>query len=181
MITCGWLKSGAVLSVILGLGGCVSVEKERVPRALAPLDFVRFCMDYRSECRSGQPEAVIALTPETERVIAEVNAAVNRRIQPVTSTAAWRIDPLSGNCNDYVVTKRHELMARGLPASALLIATARTARGEAHLLLVLRTDRGERVLDNLTDEVLPPARTSFTWLTRQSSADPNVWETMASG
>lgn len=166
----------AVLLLSMGLGGCLAVESDRGQRTLAPLDFVRFCMDYRSECRADRPNAVIALTTQSEAAIADVNKAINRRIEPVTWTAPWRIHPTTGNCNDYVVTKRHELIKRGFPASALLIATARTPGGEGHLLLVVRTDRGERVLDNLTDDILPPHRTAFTWLTRQSGSDPNIWE-----
>jgi predicted transglutaminase-like cysteine proteinase len=170
------LRSGTALLLSMGLGGCSGMESHQARGTLAPLDFVRFCMDYRSECRSDRPNAVIALTLQAEGVIADVNKAINHRIAPVTRTAPWRIYPAAGNCNDYVVTKRHELIKRGFPPSALLIATALTPAGEGHLLLVLRTDRGERVLDNLTDEILPPRRTSFTWLTRQSGSDPHIWE-----
>lgn len=179
MIRTGCLKPALLLSVALCLSGCVTTQESELPRTLAPLDFVRFCMDYRSECQSGHPNAVVALTSETRQAIEQVNTEVNRRISPVTRTAAWRINPATGNCNDYVVTKRHELMARGFPASALLIATARTREGEGHLLLIVRSDRGDLVLDNLTGNVLPRAQANYMWLARQSGADPNIWEMMS--
>lgn len=146
--------------------------------ALAPLDYVRFCMDNSRECQLGTPNAVINHTPELDATLSSVNHDVNRRIRPTRDLAAWRINPAFGNCNDYVVTKRHHLIALGLPPSALLIATAKTPTGEGHLLLIVKTSRGDFVLDNLTPELRSPRETNYAWLKRQSAADPVVWERM---
>jgi predicted transglutaminase-like cysteine proteinase len=43
----------------------------------------------------------------------------------------WSIAPDIGDCNDYAVTKRHKLVARGLPSNALRLSVVRTASGTA--------------------------------------------------
>lgn len=145
---------------------------------LAPLDYTRFCLRHAADCELGVPDAVIEMTPELEAAIEQINRGVNQRIRSVKATTDWRIDPESGNCNDYVVTKRHELLALGLPASALLIAVARTPAGEGHLLLLVRTDRGDLVLDNLSPEIRRRGETRYAWIKRQSARDASLWERM---
>ncbi len=145
---------------------------------LAPLEYVRFCMNHAGECQLGAPNAVVHLTPDIEDAIGRINRDVNRRIKPSRDVTNWRINPAFGNCNDYVVTKRHELIAWGLPPSALLMATARTPAGEGHLLLIVKTDRGDLVLDNLSSDVIERRETDYAWLKRQSPADPLIWEQM---
>lgn len=170
----------------LAIAGCTVQQTQKgvgdvpvvsaAPSALAPLDFVRFCLDYAQECRTGSPNAVIALTSANRQVLAWVNDDVNRRIRSGKGSGRWRIDPPVGDCNDYVVTKRHELIRLGLPASALLMSVVKTPAGEGHLVLVARTDRGDLVLDNLEPEILPRERTALTWLKRQSAGDVRFWE-----
>lgn len=145
---------------------------------LAPLHFVGFCMRNGSECAArGPAEAVVELTPQTLAVLESVNRQVNARIQPSNRDDDWRINPASGNCNDYVVSKRHELLARGMPSSALLINVVKTQAGEGHLVLIVKTDRGEFVLDNLVGEIRPTRDTRYVWIKRQTSRDPRLWET----
>ncbi len=50
--------------------------------------------------------------------------------------------PASGDCNDYAVIKRHELIARGWPARAVLLSEVVTNWGEHHLVVVVRTFSG---------------------------------------
>ena len=155
-------------------------------RTMAPLSFVQFCMVYGQECAAqGEPDALIRLTPEVLAQIERVNREVNRSIRPVSKAGdaleAWRIAPASGDCNDFAVTKRHRLVALGLPSSALLLATAMTTWGEGHLLVVLRTEEGDLVLDNLVETIRPWNSTGYRWLARQSSQHPRHWEAVAQG
>ncbi len=41
-----------------------------------------------------------------------------------------------GNCHDYAVTKRHELIRQGWPAASLRLAVAYTPSGIGHLVVV---------------------------------------------
>jgi predicted transglutaminase-like cysteine proteinase len=42
-------------------------------------------------------------------------------------------------------------------------------------VLTVKTDRGEFILDNLTDDILPWSKTPYRYYKRQSQDDPNVW------
>ena len=51
----------------------------------------------------------------------------------------------------------------------------REANGEGHAVLTVKTNRGEFILDNLTDEILLWSQTPYRYYKRQSQEDPNVW------
>lgn len=167
------------------LDGLQGATMEANDVALAPLPFVRFCMDHGRECEAaGPPGAVIALTADTLASIDLVNRDINRRIRPVTKSdiggfGRWAVNPSAGDCNDYAVSKRHELIIQGLPASALLLAVARTSWGEGHLLLIARTDKGDLVLDNLVTTIRAWHQTDYAWIKRQSPNDPMRWEAVS--
>lgn len=146
--------------------------------ALPPLAFADFCMRNGAQCRSNSRSgAIVNATPEAMVAIEQVNRQVNALIRPSDKEGAWRVDPATGNCNDYVVSKQHALLARGFPSSALLISVVKTPAGEGHLVLLVKTDQGDLVLDNLTGEVRAAAETPYFWIKRQTSADPWQWET----
>jgi predicted transglutaminase-like cysteine proteinase len=42
-------------------------------------------------------------------------------------------------------------------------------------VLTVRTNRGELILDNQVDPILPWAETGYHYTKRQSQSDPNVW------
>src|SRR5262249_14901937 len=88
---------------------------------------------------------------------------------------AWTIAPLAGDCNDYAVTKRHELLRSGLPAKALRLAVVKTKSGSGHLVLLAATTQGDLVLDHLTEEILPWQSTDYRWMKIESVGDPKVW------
>jgi predicted transglutaminase-like cysteine proteinase len=146
---------------------------------LAPMAHVAFCVRYLEDCRPGVGEAPL-LTPGRLKELAATNAAVNRAIVPEANTGGlaterWLIWPARGECHDYAVTKRHELLQRGWPASVLLLAEVVVHSGEHHLVLVVRTVQGDRVLDNLRTNVTPWERLPYRWIKIQSPLNPNLW------
>jgi predicted transglutaminase-like cysteine proteinase len=62
-----------------------------------------------------------------------------------------QVNPDRGNCHDYAVSKRHELIRAGWPSASLRLAIAYTRGGVGHLVVIVRTTDGDRVLDNLTN------------------------------
>ena len=44
-----------------------------------------------------------------------------------------------------------------------------------HTILTVRTDKGDFILDNFTDDILSWDETGYHFLKRQSQEDPNVW------
>ena len=147
--------------------------------ALAPLSHVRFCMDHGDECRNPLDGSASPATVDVEHfpLLDEVNRDVNARIRPQIKNAAigWAINPGAGDCNDYAVSKRHELIARGIPASALRLAVVRTSWGEGHLILLVRTELGDQALDNLSSNILPWTVLSYRFLKVQSVRDASAW------
>src|SRR5438132_12705384 len=87
----------------------------------------------------------------------------------------WTIAPEIGDCNDYAVTKRHELLESGLPSRALRLSVVKTASGVGHLVLIVATTKGDVVLDNLTETIRPWLSTDYHWLKIQSATDARFW------
>ena len=149
---------------------------------LAPFQHVRFCLHYPAECKSeardlDRVEMNAAVSDVLKRVNHNVNTAINPRAKNYGSDLrdGWTIAPESGDCNDYAVTKRHDLIESGLPANALRLSVVKTASGVGHLVLVVATTTGDIVMDNLTDAIRPWTSTSYRWLKIQSSTDARFW------
>jgi predicted transglutaminase-like cysteine proteinase len=157
--------------------------------SLAPFQHVRFCLRYPADCRSNPAEDErIQLTDDNSQLLDRVNHEVNAAIGPGSKSygknlrEGWTIAPLRGDCNDYAVTKRHELLRSGLPAKALRLAVVVTKSEGGHLVLLVATTKGNLVLDNLTDEIVPWQTTDYQWLKIQSARDAKAWyEVKASG
>ncbi|WP_314959501.1 transglutaminase-like cysteine peptidase [Bradyrhizobium cosmicum] len=150
---------------------------------LAPLQFVKFCMNYSSECEQSSPEARLPARDVALAALEEVNASVNQAISPVKKStnpllARWTISPSSGDCNDYAITKRHLLLAKGWPASALRLAVVFAPAG-GHLVLIARLQDGDYVLDNLVPDVRDWRRSSYQWVSMESGEDPRFWVSIA--
>jgi len=149
---------------------------------LAPFQHVRFCLHYPAECKSEASELdrvdiTAGIADVLKRVNHNVNTAINPRVKNHDSDLrdGWTIAPESGDCNDYAVTKRHDLIESGLPAKALRLSVVKTASGTGHLVLVVATTTGDIVMDNLTDAIRPWDSTSYRWLKIQSPTDARFW------
>ena len=154
--------------------------------ALGPMAHTVFCMQYPRDCevrRIAFRGGKYALTPQRWKDLAEVNIKVNRSIKPERNMLGvagekWLLSPTSGDCNDYAVTKRHELLERGWPSRTLLLAEVVTSWGEHHLVLVVRTAEGDFVLDSLNPTVRPWSKSSYQWVRVQSPRNPKWWSTV---
>jgi predicted transglutaminase-like cysteine proteinase len=154
---------------------------------LAPIAHTQFCLAYPKDCDFRRIEfrpRPAELTEERWAELVSVNRSVNRSISPQRNagglrTERWDVAPRAGDCNDYAVTKRHELLARGWSARWLLLAEVQTQSGEHHLVLVARTRDGDFVLDNLGANIRPWSKTPYRWLRIQSPKNPHYWSTVA--
>jgi predicted transglutaminase-like cysteine proteinase len=154
---------------------------------LPPTAFTQFCMRYADQCKAqrlvfrGGP---VRLTAKRWHELKAVNDTTNTAIVPERNTEGlagekWLINPASGDCNDYAVTKRAELLARGWPTRALLLSEVVTSWGEHHLVLVVRTSMGDLVLDNMTPQIRPWARAPYQWVRIQTPKNPNYWASLS--
>jgi len=145
--------------------------------AITPLAMQFFCAKNKSECTSNSSRGAgqVTMSPDLMAVLRQVNIHVNRSIRPQRDTAdIWEINPASGDCEDYVLTKRSTLIRQGVSAGALRIAYTHTRRGEPHAVLVVKTSQGDYVLDNLTNTVKTLRASGYT-IRSMSSANPTRW------
>jgi predicted transglutaminase-like cysteine proteinase len=154
---------------------------------LAPVAHTIFCMNYPSECSRSQGSlSFFSVDPEVlYGELDAVNRQVNAAIEPVPKESdklgGWKLFPPRGNCNDYVVSKRHELIQRGWPSSALQLAEIIIPKtGDHHLVLVASARGNIFVLDNLKfNPVLLTDSIEYRWIRIESSQDPGYWISMA--
>ena len=156
---------------------------------LGPMAHNMFCIKYPRDCevrRIAFRGTKLELTTARMSELAEVNLKVNRNIRYERNELGlagekWLISPATGDCNDYAVTKRHELIERGWPSRTLLLAEVVTSWGEHHLVVVVRTKQGDFVLDNLNSTVRPWSQTAYRWVRVQSPSDPKSWARVKMG
>lgn len=140
----------------------------------APLGLQLFCLKEPAHCRGGGASSV-SMTTDLIKVLNSVNRKVNRSIRPRHDKGdVWSVNVASGDCEDYVLTKRAQLIKLGVSAGALRIATAFTKAGEGHAVLVVRTNRGDWVLDNRRQDIREWHKTGLTWIA-MSGSNPRKW------
>ncbi|RLQ87747.1 transglutaminase-like cysteine peptidase [Notoacmeibacter ruber] len=155
---------------------------QTVGAANPPLGHAEFCWQAPTECsdREASPKPY-PLTQQSWQVILQLNATVNAEVMPLTDWEIWGQEELwsypqgVGDCEDYVLEKRRRLIEKGVPASTLLITVVLQPNGDGHAVLTIRTDRGDVVLDNLNDRVLPWDQTEYTFLKLQSPYSSAQW------
>ncbi|WP_181702711.1 transglutaminase-like cysteine peptidase [Chthonobacter albigriseus] len=158
----------------------VALQTLRKP-TLAPMGFAVFCAEHPAQCAASESPSLVALDTDAFALISRVNRSVNAaiRLRPDTGKGplkdVWSLEPRTGDCEDFVLTKRSRLIAAGFPASALLVAVAQTRAGEGHAVLVVRTDSGDLVLDNRSPLVGTWFNTDLTLVKIQSPDNPLRW------
>ena len=138
---------------------------------------VRFCHVYAPQCdvwpdRRPQGQSAAELLAQIEIV----NRSVNARIRPRSeSEDRWDINVTAGDCEDYALQKRADLLALGWPSTAMRVAIVRTREGRGHAVLLVTIERSTFVLDNLTAEVVLLQQIQYRMLMLQDQDDPRVW------
>jgi predicted transglutaminase-like cysteine proteinase len=158
-------------------------------RTTQPVGHYEFCQKLPRECSQRTPkQAPVELTRKLWAKIVSINNSVNTRIEPRTDMEMWGKEEVwsypdsgFGDCEDYALEKRRELMDIGVPAGDLLMTVARQSNGDGHAVLTVRTSLGEFILDNLKSKVLPWTATDYTYLKRQSSQNSGIWVTINDG
>lgn len=152
--------------------------------AQPPYGFVRFCDSQPQECQITQAsmfDVRFLATPERLSELDEINREVNHEIEPATDLEIygvnefWTLPKTRGDCEDYALLKRHRLIERGWPSSALLMTVVRDEKNEGHAVLTARTTQGDFILDNKIDIVRLWNKTPYHYVMRQSYLDPKVW------
>jgi len=168
----GGAQSGAAAAQSLGVGGLTS----------QPIGHYEFCKSSPGECSLATPDrGPVRMSNVLRNRISGINAAVNADVRPMSDIDIFGKDEVwtyptdgVGDCEDYVLEKRRQL-SRFIPLSNLLITVVRKKNGEGHAVLTVRSDQGDFILDNLTDEVKTWDKTGYRFLKRQASSHTGRW------
>ena len=141
--------------------------------------WVQLCRETPAECGVDVSErAAIALTPEVWQALVVVNREVNERIKAVSDRDHWGVedrwnlpDDGAGDCEDIQLLKRKILIERGLPRRAMRMTVVIDEEGGGHAVMMVRTDRGDFILDNKTSSVLAWNQTGYVFVKREGQND----------
>lgn len=154
-----------------------------------PIGHYEFCKANPKLCSiRSRDNGPARMTDGLWRALRSINGSVNRAVRPMndsdiygkTEVWAFPTDHV-GDCEDYVLEKQRELSDAGISLSNLLITVVRKPDGEGHAVLTVRTDRGDVILDNLTDDIRAWNDTGYRFLKRQSSVDTGRWVSVRGG
>ena len=151
--------------------------------AKAPAGYLEFCENTPAECKQDVGGAnIVHLDERTYGLITAINQQINHTIIEVSDMDHYHVADFwtlptdgKGDCEDFQLQKRHDLIAMGFPSQALMITVVRDENDEGHAVLIVRTDRGDLVLDNRTDMIRDWASAPYEFVKRQSQEDPMVW------
>ncbi|MBD2750346.1 transglutaminase-like cysteine peptidase [Microvirga sp. BT688] len=144
----------------------------------------KLCELHPTECQVNPMESeTIQLTPRIWLLLASVNQWVNATIKPRADVDRWGMEdhwdfPRDGygDCEDYQLLKRKLLVRAGLPARALRMTVVLDEAATGHAVMLVRTDRGDFILDNKRSDILPWHETGYIYIKRESDEGVDwVW------
>lgn len=166
---------------LLGLVACANAPSGHMPLGGTvgqPLGAELFCLENATECSTQRsPTQQIKMTPELWSDLLSVQYNINRKFRPTQEVRfAWDYSADgTGNCVQFALEKRRALIGRGWHPGALQLATAVTPANIGHLVLVIDTDEGDWVLDNLRPDVVRWQQLPYRWIARQQGASMEDW------
>ena len=151
--------------------------------AKAPWGWTDFCTRHEDECNlPDAPVTSIALTADNWKLITSTNVIVNTAIREATDQEVYGVPerweyPTSGagDCEDFALEKRKQLINAGLPRQSLLMTVVTDENGFGHAILTVRTTNGDFELDNRTDRILAWEATGYDFVKQQAQDNPNHW------
>ena len=151
-----------------------------------PIGHADFCRRFPAECQMN-PVVVndVHLTAANWQQLLDVNTSFNTSIVPETDQQLYHVAEFwtyphgFGDCEDIALAKRRQLIQDGWPVSTLLMAVATDEDGEGHAVLMVRTDRGDLILDNQDSAVRDWRDSPYRFLKRQSQTNAGQWVAIA--
>ena len=152
----------------------------------APKGSVGLCSNYKWACARTGARGVS--NAAALRLAKAVNNRVNRSTRQIEDRAQygreehWALPTATGgDCEDFALLKKKKLIESGVASETLLMATVLDRDLNSHAVLVMRTDSGDLVLDNLSNRILPWKRTGYTFLRMQNPSSPRNWDAIIAG
>lgn len=178
---------GGVAAVVIASAFSVSsaaASEENFIRAFTasppPTGARQLCGQYTWACASKS--AAVISGPREMDLIRAINRKVNATTREVTDQSQYRTAerwalPTSrgGDCEDFALLKKRDLIRAGVDPTKLLIATVLDRNRQAHAVLVYRSANGDLILDNLTNRIKPWSDTRYLFLRMQDPRQPEKW------
>ena len=138
------------------------------------------CAKYSWAC-SGKAAPSISASAEMA-LVKSVNAMVNASVKPAADRRQynkgdyWSLPTASGgDCEDFALLKKRELVRLGVDHRKLLLATVLDRRRVPHAVLVYRSESGDLLLDNLTDDIRNWRQSRYIFLRMQNPENQWSW------
>jgi predicted transglutaminase-like cysteine proteinase len=181
---------GTALALLLIAGGASAAQAQQgavgIPVASAPANasgdarapyaWSDLCRRSPAECRVdvNEPERA-EMTPKLWKAMTTLNARINREVEAITDEDHWGVvdrwdlpEDGKGDCEDFALLKRKRLAEIGVPRRAMLMTVVIDEENAGHAVLMIRTDRGDFILDNKRNAVLPWSQTGYVYVKRES-------------
>ncbi|ATU93218.1 transglutaminase-like cysteine peptidase [Phyllobacterium zundukense] len=169
------LTTLSVAATAPGSALAAGTEMQLKGKGFGPPAFRSFCGRLASLCNTHSGAKVVQLTDDKRKQLQSVNMAVNSSIKQQSDMQTngvedlWTIPTKAGDCEDFAILKKRELMKRGWPAASLLLTVARLPfSNEGHVVLTARTSAGDLILDSRSNSVKDWSSTSYRYYARQS-------------
>ncbi|MDP5216141.1 transglutaminase-like cysteine peptidase [Ruegeria sp. 2205SS24-7] len=146
----------------------------------APSGASDLCRTYSWAC-AGSRGRQLGSVREFD-LVRQVNRQVNAVTRDVTDRQQYNMEEkwalptrLGGDCEDFALLKKRDLIRLGVDPRKLLLATVLDRRRNAHAVLIYRSAQGDLVLDNLSNQIRPWQATGYIFLRMQDPRRPRSW------
>jgi len=171
-------QTGSILPI-------VTQPVAKVGAAKPIIGWVRFCEHNPSECAVDPDEpAAIELTTKVWQTLNRINQQVNAAIKARTDNDHWGVDDIwdfaedgYGDCEDYQLVKRRRLVEAGIPRRAMRMTVVIDEEGAGHAVMMVRTTRGDFILDNKRNAILPWHKTGYIYIKREGD-ESSTWASL---
>lgn len=163
---------------------------EFTPKTFNITAHAEYCKRSTNHCAANyDTDVYIPLTQHLLDVLHSVNTGVNKYIKPKHDNENYGGDYYTvatpgpdgkayGDCDDYALTKL-SILEKFIPKTAMSLAFVHILKnGEydgAHAILVVRTLKGELVLDNLSDKLKSPQATGYKFIGMTEPHNQAAW------
>lgn len=180
----GHLGMAVLVSGSLLIGAEASAKDAAFIQTVAasppPSGAQQLCRQYSWAC--AQKGASSLSSTQELQLVKQINRRVNASTREVTDQSQYKTrelwalpTSLGGDCEDFALLKKRDLIRAGIDPRKLLIATVLDTRRNSHAVLVYRSNQGDLVLDNLTNRIKPWSATRYLFLRMQDPRQPRNW------
>lgn len=181
-----WPKNIGLMVRVIRSGERTSlylVHGPRIPDSPSLKHWASFCERHPSDCIV--PTEAVASGPNLLKTLTKINDLVNKRVKEAYDKDAhgkpdWWEYPsekngFRGDCEDITLLKKKLLIEAGVPRGALYMAGGKAKKGVPHAVLVVRTEDGDLVLDNLNKKIVLWHQNGFDFYEMQNPANISEW------